>query len=289
MAVRLSFAYFLLAMLSFADAIAEQELRAARVETLPTVDGKADDDAWTKATGISTRDPIADIDISLKAVHDGERIALLVRYPDASEDREHKTMIWDSEREIYVTGPKREDIVVFKWSMEPIPVDLTLSSETPYKADIWYWKAHRTDHAGYADDKHQLYINDPLPTARRMLSKTGNLFYLTRSGDEGQAAYKAMVHPHHIGAEAPRFELQTPGGSRADVEAKGQWENGLWTIELSRRLDTGHSDDVTFHPTRGYWFGVSRFEMAGRRIDPRLEQPAFGCGEMGEQIELRFD
>lgn len=280
---------FFLAALAFTDGLADQDLWAAKVESLPIVDGSASDSVWAEAKPIITRDPIAEIDINLKAVYTDSSIAFLMQFPDASENREHKTMSWDSERGLYKTGPKREDTVVFKWSMEPHPVDLTLSAETPYKADIWYWKAHRTDHAGYADDKTQLYVSDPLPDTTRLVSAGGHLFYLTRQGDKGDAAYKALVHPEYIGETAPRFELQTPGGSRADIRAKGQWENGSWTIELSRRLQTGHPDDVAFDLSRNYLFGVSRYEIAGRRPNPRLEQPNFGRGEIGESLLLRFD
>lgn len=275
--------------LAGSDGLADRELRAARVDTLPAIDGHADDAAWAAAESIVVQDAVAEIDIALKAVHDGTQIAFLVRYPDASEDREHKTMIWDTALGRYKTGPKREDVFVFKWNMDPILVDLTLSSETPYQADIWYWKAHRTDHAGYADDKTQLYVNDPLPHAKRLISGNGNLFYLVRSGDAGEAAYKALVHLDYIGEEVPRFELRTPQGSRADIKAKGQWENGFWTIEFSRRLKTGHPDDVALDPRRSYRFGVSRYEIAGRKPDPRLEQPEFGSGEIGERIRLKFD
>lgn len=282
-------ALFIVAALVVTDSVADQNIRAARVETLPVIDGNADDGAWAEAKPIVTLDSVAELEITLKAVFNDTRIAFLVCFPDGSEDRQHKTMIWDSDRGLYTTGPKREDVFVFKWSMESIDVDLTLSADTPYKADIWYWKAHRTDHAGYADDKTQLYVNDPLPNAKRLVSANGNLFYLVRSGDAGEAAYQALVHPDYIGDEAPRFELRTPGGSRADVKAKGLWENGFWTIEISRLLDTGHPDDVALDPRRSYQFGVSRYEIAGRRPDPRLEQPRFGSGEIGEHITLKFD
>lgn len=198
-------------------------------------------------------------------------------------------MVWDRDVAMYRTGPKREDVFVFKWSMEPVAVDLTLSSESSYKADIWYWKAHRTDHAGYADDKTQLYVADPLPDGKRLVSADGSLFYLARTGDAGEAAYNAIVHPDYIGPEAPRFDMQTPTGSRADVRAKGLWNNGLWTIEFSRKLRTGHPDDLAFELGRSYLFGVSRYEMAARKPDPRLAQPKFGSGEIGEHIVLRFD
>ncbi len=281
--------FLLCTLLGMANSQADQRISAARVDTMPVVDGAADDQAWVEAKAIVTRDSVAELDISLKAVYDSSHIAFLVSFPDASEDREHKAMIWDKQQNLYKTGPKREDVFVFKWNMEPVPVDLTLSADNSYKADVWFWKANRTDHAGYADDKVQLYVTDPLPNTQRMISAKGNLFYLKRKGDAGKAAYQATVHTDFVGDEAPRFEQQKPEGSRADIRAKGHWANGFWTIEFSRPLNTSQTDDVIFDPKNTYVFGVSRFEIAGRSPNPQLDQPKYGSGEIGEHIVLEFD
>lgn len=36
----------------------------------------------------------------------------------------------------------------------------------------------------------------------------------------------------------------TWGGSRDDIITHGTWNNGVWTVEFSRALDTGNNDDV---------------------------------------------
>jgi hypothetical protein len=50
------------------------------------------------------------------------------------------------------------------------------------------------------------------------------------------------------------------GASRDDVDAKGAWKDGYWTIELSRKLNTKYQDDIVFSkPGKdpvNYWFGV---------------------------------
>nr|MDJ0805739.1 ethylbenzene dehydrogenase-related protein [Gammaproteobacteria bacterium] len=260
-----------------------------RVDALPVNDGRANDRVWAATQGLITRDRLADVEIRLKAVYDDQHIAWLVQYADETEDREHKTMLWDSALEMYKTGPAREDTFVFKWNMEPLPVDLTLAADAPYRADIWYWKSHRTDHAGFADDKHQLYVSDPLPNAKRLISNSGNLFYLKRSGDSGRSAYQAEVHPDYQSEQASRFKLRTPEGSRADIRAKGVWLNGHWTIEFLRRLDTGQPDDLALNPQASYRFGVSRYEIAGRSADHRIDQPLFGSGDISEHLKLIFD
>ena len=48
------------------------------------------------------------------------------------------------------------------------------------------------------------------------------------------------------------------GGSRADIDGKMRWENGYWTVEMGRRLNTEHPDDIFLRPeeTASIDFGV---------------------------------
>lgn len=189
---------------------------------------------------------------------------------------------------MYRMGPRREDSFVFKWSMESRPVDLSLSGDRPYRADIWFWKAARTDHAGYADDKMHLYHVHQQKKAKKLLSKSGRIFYLRRMGDAGRAAYATVLHDQFSGPTVSQFIFRNPEGSRADVRAKGVWQEGLWTIEWRRKLKTGHPDDVSFELSGSYPFGVSIYEIAGRKEDPQSDKPRFGGGEVGESLTLIF-
>lgn len=265
---------------------ADLQVVSAKVDTAPVVDGHAGDKVWERATSVVTHDIVADIDISLKTVHTDESIYFQVQFPDSSENREHKTQVWDSEKEIYHIGPRREDTFVIKWNMEPYPVDITLSGDESYKADIWYWKSFRTDHAGFADDKFQLYSDHPSPKAQRLVSNEGKTFYLTRKGDQGTAAYRNRVVTEFSGDNYASYERVTPTGSRADVRAKGQWHDGVWTVEYSRKLNTGNVDDVLLLPGQQYRFGVSRYEIAGRESNPEIENPLFGAGEISTHLQL---
>ena len=275
-------------LLHAAETLADQELISVKADHAPVIDGRADDPVWSRAPAVTTIDAVAKIPLTLKSVHTDAEIFLLVTYPDATENREHKTMLWDPATEMYRTGPKREDVFVVKWNMEPFAADLTLSAEKPYRADIWFWKAYRTDHAGYADDKMQIYSVSLLARAQKLFARTGQAFYLVRPGDDGEAAYRPRVHHKYEGDSAPRYIQAQPSGSRADVRAKGIWQPETWTVEFSRRLDTTHSDDIQFDRSLAYRFGVSRYEIAGREPDPSLEQPHYGSGEIGEHLTLIF-
>ncbi len=264
-------------------------LSAVKISDPPKIDGLANDGAWTRAKPLSTLYPLARATLEIRAVYTDTHVYFLAQFPDGNENRNHKTLVWIPEQELYRIGVDREDTFIVKWSMEPVPHDLRVDSDTPYKADIWYWKSHRTDHAGYADDKMHVYSTVKMPKARRVLSKNGTRFYLIRPGDNGEAAYHTVIRSSHVGNRAPLFTFGQPSGSRADVRAKGKWENGKWTVEFARKLNTGHSDDVQFDTRNRYHFGVSRYEIAARKRNPKLQEPWFGAGEITELLSLSFN
>ena len=54
-------------------------------------------------------------------------------------------------------------------------------------------------------------------------------------------------------------------GSRGDIAAKGVWKNGVWTVEIRRKLvttgDKVKEQDVQFDDLKKtYYFGVSVFD-----------------------------
>lgn len=58
-------------------------------------------------------------------------------------------------------------------------------------------------------------------------------------------------------AHIPGRILSAPGGpSWNDIKGKGTWANGAWTVELGRKLNTGHKDDVQFEVGKDYYFDM---------------------------------
>ncbi len=265
-----------------------KELLAIKTSTEPVIDGLASEAIWEKATPLSVYDTIADINITLKAAYNKDKIFILATFKDADENREHRTLIWDNQLKAYQNGPEREDVFVLKWSMTDHPTQLTLQDDAPYFADIWFWKAMRTDHAGYADDKMHIYTASKSKKSKAMVSKKGRIFYLTRKGDAGKAAYSSNLVRGMQGDRIRKYNWNMPEGSRADIRAKGVWQNGSWTIEFGRKLNTGNGDDIQFEVGQKYPFGVSRYEIAGRSPEPMSQQPLYGVGEVGEIIMLLF-
>lgn len=285
-----AFLLILLILSPTPDAAAQAEpraLTAARIESPPLVD-QPDSPQWTAAAPITVRDVVAKIDITLKALHDGENVYIQASFPDPAENRMHRLLRWDPAKRAYRDGPEREDVLVLKWNMSPNPSGLTLHEDAPYVADIWFWKAYRSDHSGHADDKVEIYSVNPDPYAKAMLSESGKVFYLTRKGDEGQDPAEAILYPDYAGDRVGKFKLGPPGGSRADIRAKGFWKDGRWTVTYARKLVTGHTDDVPLTLDGAHAFGVSRFEIAGRAPEQTADEPLYGCGDVGEIIVLRF-
>jgi hypothetical protein len=267
----------------------EQKLLAVKVSDPPAVDGIAEDSAWKNGPVLTTYDKAGDLQIKVKAVYTDSEIFLLVNFPDPDESRTHKSWIWDDERNFYTVGNDREDIFIVKWNMEPTTVDLSIYSDNAYTADIWFWKACRTDSRGYADDKiHKLgTIQDRY--ANEIVSRTGLKTYLLRQGDVGDSVYQINLISAYQGETLPRYVMQRPTDSRSDVRAKGVWQDGRWTVEFGRKLITGNRDDIQFNSLgKEYLFGLSRYEIAGRKPNANLSDPLYGTGDVSEPLWLEF-
>jgi hypothetical protein len=169
------------------------------------------------------------------------------------------------------------------------------------KADCWHWKASRTDPAGYCDDKYwnsslkegttkkakeagrhadekisggyrdnkqTVLINgsnitmpkyyEPSPT-----DDTDARFLFQDEIDRGEAVEVTSTTTLKNGTTVPGFILERPIGSRGDIDAKGVWRDGAWSVELRRKLNTTHEDDVQFDTTKLYRFGVAISDNTG--------------------------
>ena len=74
-----------------------------------------------------------------------------------------------------------------------------------------------------------------------------------------QAALDALP----VGSYIPGIVKSVITGDRGDISAAWKWENGVWTIEFSRKLVTASETDVEFSDLGGtYYFGLAIFENA---------------------------
>jgi len=132
----------------------------------------------------------------------------------------------------------------------------------PGRVDTWHWKATRTDPAGFLDDKFMVAA-DPGQNGRK--SDEGTAAYIenkdtagTGPGWRSARGYNAnpdflfmlpedddftVARTDNAGFAAgnilPGYVQRVPGNSRADVWTKGKFDNGTWTVEFCRALDSG--------------------------------------------------
>jgi hypothetical protein len=267
---------------------AEQTLWVTRIIDPPVIDGLVNDSAWQNTPVLITYDNTQELPITIKSVYNDSEIFFLVIFPDLDESRTHKSWVWDPGRDIYTVGFDREDTFIFKWNMEAKPVDLSIYADNSYKADIWFWKACRTDAAGYADDKSHLLSPTEDRLATEIITRTGKRMFLLRESDEGESAYNIDLVSEYQGEILSRYTIKKPTGSRSDVKARAKWQDGRWTIEFGRKLITGNRDDLQFTPEQKYLFGVSRYEIAGRKPNTKLSSPLYGTGDTNEKLWLEF-
>jgi hypothetical protein len=164
--------------------------------------------------------------------------------------------------------------------------------------DLIQWRAHRTNPVGMADDGYVLEW--------RNFDAGKNAFASNLDKDTKQP--KFMFDAKKFGAKAvtakqvgkkqnflikgtnavpfdpkagwkkgdllPRYVLSAgdASGSAADNKATGQWQNGMWTVVLTRPLGLTNDDDKTLKPGGVYNVG---FAVHDDNITTRGHQVSF--------------
>jgi hypothetical protein len=167
--------------------------------------------------------------------------------------------------------------------------------------DIWHWKSVRNegqiddqyldstrydaekspeagrksdakDSGGYADN--YATMPDPADSTKTVPDKTKPGFtspnidlttgapgYILDS--EKVALDQAALDAMPAGSYLPGIVKSAIVGDRGDISAAWKWADGVWTIEFSRKLETGSETDVQFSDlTVPYYFGLAVFENA---------------------------
>lgn len=152
--------------------------------------------------------------------------------------------------------------------------------------DLWHWKSVRTGPVGQIDDQYldsTRYDKEKAPRAGRNNDPTTGGGYVANITEDGKGPRFAArgnkpAPPYWImdgekvaldeGAYAAGDEvagvLVAPiAGDRGDISAQANWNDGVWTLEMSRRLETGSRFDVQFDDLdKVYPFGIAVFDNA---------------------------
>jgi len=216
---------------------------------------------WAK-TGYTT---VAEVE--LKAAYTADSIFFLAKWKDATKDDKHKPFVWTGTKEAgeYKDGPQSEDRLAFEF---PIKGEFDACMLTPMEAttDVWQWKAARTNPIGLIQDKWHLYSkSEPKGKFSTHYAGDGSMVYIVRPDDGNVAPYtENKVDPFvYQGDEVPKYVPTKPADADAsDVAAKGVWADGFWTVEIGRKLDTGHPETDTVFG-KDSQFRIAVFDHAG--------------------------
>lgn len=254
----------LAAVLSLAD---DPVLEAAKTAKLPSIDGKADDEAWKAAKELvvpmGVPEEKAERKAKMKAVHDGDSICVLVSWADETKTDVHQVYSWGLADEKYLVqdDAEYEDALSLGFALEgTFNPDMLAAVEA--KWDLWHWGADRSK-GGYALDMWHVYTKNP-PEGMKAKQKTArdeSRLFIARLLDAGSPPFQQLKPPAQKGADkVPQFAPQKPSGSAGDVEARGVHADGTWTVEFKRKLKTGNADDVAIDPAKPLPFCVATFD-----------------------------
>lgn len=229
-------------------------------EAAPVLDGQASDAAWQALSPLSFEVTGASgkMTVTAAARWSSERIWVLVRWPDRRPDDVHRPWVWSNVEKAYVAGREVEDALSLSFSREGRMGECMLAGNEA-SLDVWTWRAGRTDPSGFADDATMILSFQRLARANSYQTRNGRSIWVKEEPDAGSPPYQAQIVGAYAGERIPRYIARTPSGSMADVLAKGSWKEGFWTVEFSRRLSTGHREDVVFYPGLDIFFSVAVF------------------------------
>ncbi len=150
--------------------------------------------------------------------------------------------------------------------------------------DMWHWKSARTNPVGQMDDQ---FINSDRNeskswgrhgdiktgggyTNNRNANNTAPAFMNTQASDKHRywvmdKAKTEFVDDFQPGDMVGGIIAAPFQGSRADLSARGEWNDGYWTLEIKRKLVTqgkkSNEQDIQFNDLgKTYRFGITVFD-----------------------------
>lgn len=254
--------------------------------SIPVIDGIEESETWSHIEAVETLDYSSQRPITIKSCHDSKQIFFLVSFPDPDMNAEHKSWVWLARENVYIEGLDREDALVLKWRTTGGNMSFLPALIEPHTADIWFWKASRTNPSGYFDDKSQIVRQEDTGGGLQVPSEKYDRLFLYRNSDTGKGAYEEKIFFKYQGPALKRFYPVEPKGSRADVVGKGIWSDGKWTVEFARDFQTHDQQDIAFSSGNNYEFGISLYEMACTGIEPQWYKPLYRTGNVFDTLNL---
>ena len=227
---------------------------AAHTLRPPWIDGRIDP-VWAEATPLAVvvREAMGETaprTVVLRALYDDERIYVLAQWPDKTRSDMRDPYIWNAETKSYDRPSEPDDQFSLQFALSG-DFQISMLTTKEFVADVWHWKAGRGNAHGWVDDKRHIISQAPGSKMRAYDLGTHETIYIGRPLDAGTSSHVLKKTPtKHVGDRVDSFSTQQPSGSRADVRGKGVHDGSGWTLEMTRKLNTGHDDDAVIHPGR---------------------------------------
>ena len=198
----------------------ESIIKVPKINVSPFLDGASLDVCWQqlKTYSIESSYDSKKRNIQLQVCRSKDKIFLKFTFKAAEKRDIYQCWHWDPVIQTYVLGNEKEEVLC-----------IVISSQNDSFSDIWVWRSARTNSADTLDD---MFMNQENKL----------------SFDSGHQCWYGRFFGIYAGAVLPRFYNTVPSGSVADVDAVGVWHEGKYTIEMARKLNTGHKDDIIFKP-----------------------------------------
>lgn len=247
---------------------------------------------------------------SVKVLYTDEEVFIRVRWADATEDRDQHPWVWDPDQEQFVTGPQVEDSLMlsFEAGCEWVPSLLAgysydfdawhwLAARSDPVGQAWdligsTWDGSRPnfEHTAYESRnsarnwnvKFEDYTGQLSHESWDELNRSYNfrtaipiIYYRAeldrlRITDASEQLPAPLSPPANETETFPQFKAVKLTEDAGEVGAKGHWEDGYWTVELRRILETPSEivTDTVFN--RLTQFSIHVFDHA-ERIDQSSE------------------
>ncbi|MBF0428242.1 MAG: hypothetical protein HQL94_04910 [Magnetococcales bacterium] len=189
-------------------------------------------------------EPDGQMVMRLWAAYHGDRFYLAAQWSDATQNATYKP--WKLTNGEYVRARTVDDMFVVRLQLGESFSQCMLTNSA-YQTDIWRWSAGRSNLAGLADDMKHAYSSKPFDTPAREYEGKNGIVYFLSTYDPGVSGWQNVPRPKGVATVVPSVAKSgESSGSRVDVTAVGQWRDGVWTLEMSRKMNTGDPEDVVF-------------------------------------------
>lgn len=222
---------------------------STRVAAPPALDGRVDA-VWSSAIPLKVmvREAIggtAPREVTLRAVHTADSVYFLAQWSDATRSDMRDPHVWNKAQNAYARPELADDQFALEFPIEGQFTTSMLPDEGGYIADVWHWKAGRSNLDGWVDDKRHIISMSPVKDALPYAFGGRKTVYIARPMDEGKPSYVAAPAPAaNAGDVVSSYVAQSPDGSQADIRGKGVHDGKVWTLEMGRKLSTGNADDA---------------------------------------------